>query len=91
MVTGTHVSIKLHIYEHIDWLVSNYHSKVIKTDKFSINLNSLPTATDKRRSHLKSNSVLYCGAVEVTEGHFLCIAKKNGKNLNKEVMNSCTG
>jgi len=61
MVTETHLIIKLHIYEYIAWLVSNYHSKVIKTDKFSINLNSLPTATVKRGSHLKLNSVLHCG------------------------------
>jgi len=43
---------------------------MIKTDKFSINLNSLPTANDKIRSHMKSNSDLDCGAVEVTEGQF---------------------
>jgi len=70
MVTETRLNIKLHIYEYIACVFSNYHSKVIKTDKFSINLISLPTAIDQRRSHLKSNSVLDCGAAEVAEGHF---------------------
>jgi len=43
---------------------------VITTGTFSINQNSLPTANDKRRSKLKSNSELDYRAVDVTEGHF---------------------
>jgi hypothetical protein len=82
MVTERYLSIKLHIYKNIAWLVSNTHSKVIKSDKFSININSSPpTATDKRSSHFRSNSVLHCGTAEVTEGHFSRIAKKNANKF----------